>query len=1803
MTAPEGFVLRESDSPALPAPQGFRLREPQTPGAPPGFVPRERKAALPEGFIPRESPQEEVRTPLLSTDETIAGPPPQERLQFRELPPDRPADSSYPEIAKKAVSGVLPSMARSAAGIVESIGGTIQAIGPETELIKDAQGNITEIRKRGETPIKRAGREAREYWTKVVQGNQPVTTPGTMKDYIAKVAQGAARMTPAIAFGFAGGPAAALSVVGADVFGDEYGNQIEAGADHQQAALAGIGFAVAEVLGEKIPIDIILKPGGKILTKALKTMAAEGAEEAVTEVLQSGIRKGTIEPDMTIGEAWERVKEAGLVGAGTGGVVGATVGTAQKVWTKTQSEIIKDVRDNGGTMDDAFDALGRNAAEKIESGEVFKKTPREAEPETAPPSIIEPTPGEITETAKLAIEEGPAVVDNQEYKSQSFAYSHNKEKAPDMGDRFGQDVEPSGKYVVAHEDAETAKKTEKYFKDQGLADTYEFGEITFDNPLVINQGEGGTRGWKQFLSSKYGGKKGESLSKAILEDGYDGIITLDKSGISETVVLGEKAKPTPDIEKARAETDTDPSEAQIKSGNYKKGAVNIQGLNISIENPKGSTRSGEEGGKEWSAEMHNDYGYIKNSIGADKENVDVYIGPNLESDQVFVVHQVDPGTRQYDEDKVMVGFDSEESAEAAYRSQYDQGEKVKPDRIGAVTPMDMETFKEKIKKGGPLSRGAVLRLRQAAKKVTAEVPAPKKPIVTGIKLAETTRVRKERGLEPIPAPEVQQNKESLELAKERIKKDPTYVERLVEELAEKSRPISADEVAALDIHYMMLQKEIRNTRKEAESVYAEGAGDVIAEAKRKHDHLESKIAEFEQMYRDTGTETARGLQMRDRLIKENYTLEALESRARAAKGFEPLTTEEKAEIKTLHEKIKTVEGVLSEKEIKIQELQAEAVINKTKKDVSEEYHPGILKQADRIVKSMEKSAESASKRLRGKLSRLTVGVDPTIVADGAIVGSAKIARGTLNFAEWSAEMIKDFGGKIKPYLNGIWKKSNVILDDKLKKVSPKVGKIIKTLSTKEKIEDSKEKIERIMEGSEQEDITFPVRQLVQALVEENPKINRGELVNKVKTILKDINPDITNLEVMDAISGRGKFQLLSQDQIAKTIRDLKTQIRLVGHQMDVEAKKPLPRTGLQRDKMSALARRELQKLNELKRKLGVVVTNPEAHLASVLQTRKRYYTNRISDLRQEIKSKERIVKTKTPSPEDTELINLKKEYAELREEHLVIFGKRKITDKQRLSVALKAAEKTEKRWGDRLQEAKKGIFDKKILKRKITSAELSAIKAKTEAIREEVKDLKNAAFPKKSRLEIALQSTKTRTANRIAELKSKIAANDFSKRPKRKPLEDPALIKLRADLEIVKDEYKVREEKFKWEQMRAFQKFKKITANTYDAARLLMTTGEFSFILRQGKVFALSRPRTTARAIPQTLKAFVSERNAKTAELEIREHPMYAKSQQAKLHITKEGDTLNKQEEFVMGKWSNVIPGVRNFNRAATTFLNKLRYDSWLAMRKTMSKGGESTLEEDKMYARFANEATGRGGLGVAEPAAIVLGRMFFSPRYITSRVQLALGHAMWGGTARSKAVIAGEYAKALIGLGIYYNLLYFGAKAFSGEGEEEPEITFDPRTSDFGKIKIGNTRIDPLAGMAQLATFAGRTVTGESKTTTGKVYKIRGEVPFGKPTWWEVAGRFAAYKGHPVPVTVANLFSGVDLIGNEATIMSEAGKLSSPITYKDIYEAMELQGVPLKVSVSLLTFLGEGLQTYKQRSRKGSRTTRRGRSSARQRP
>jgi diguanylate cyclase (GGDEF)-like protein len=167
-----------------------------------------------------------------------------------------------------------------------------------------------------------------------------------------------------------------------------------------------------------------------------------------------------------------------------------------------------------------------------------------------------------------------------------------------------------------------------------------------------------------------------------------------------------RAAPEPEVIPARgpAGEAPGPTPGQMEAGNYKKGHVRVEGLDISIETPRGGVRTAKDGS--WRVEdFPADYGYIRRSKGADGDHVDVFVGDAAGSGRVFVIDQLDAETGRFDEHKVMVGFPDEQAAVGTYRRGFSDGRA--DERIGAVTPMTTEQFKGWLKGGDttqPISR-------------------------------------------------------------------------------------------------------------------------------------------------------------------------------------------------------------------------------------------------------------------------------------------------------------------------------------------------------------------------------------------------------------------------------------------------------------------------------------------------------------------------------------------------------------------------------------------------------------------------------------------------------------------------------------------------------------------------------------------------------------------------------------------------------------------------------------------------------------------------------------------------------------------------------------------------------------------------------------------------------------------------------------------------------------------------------------------------------------------------------------------
>lgn len=212
----------------------------------------------------------------------------------------------------------------------------------------------------------------------------------------------------------------------------------------------------------------------------------------------------------------------------------------------------------------------------------------------------------------------------------------------------------------------------------------------WNNGRVKEETEGNDRG-----TDSEGGESGEG----VLPDeqlGDTGGVEADTPAETD-VNADNEGVPAPEeniearIEEARKEVAPNPTDAQKEAGNYKKGHVKIDGYDITIENPKGSERSGiDANGDKWSVTMNNDYGYIRGTEGVDGDHIDVFLSDNPAEGNVYVVDQLDTTTGKFDEHKVMYGFGSIQEATDAYLANYSPGWM----GIGAVTEVSKDEFKK-----------------------------------------------------------------------------------------------------------------------------------------------------------------------------------------------------------------------------------------------------------------------------------------------------------------------------------------------------------------------------------------------------------------------------------------------------------------------------------------------------------------------------------------------------------------------------------------------------------------------------------------------------------------------------------------------------------------------------------------------------------------------------------------------------------------------------------------------------------------------------------------------------------------------------------------------------------------------------------------------------------------------------------------------------------------------------------------------------------------------------------------------------
>lgn len=371
------------------------------------------------------------------------------------------------------------------------------------------------------------------------------------------------------------------------------------------------------------------------------------------------------------------------------------------------------------------------------------------------------------------------------------------------------------------------------------------------------------------------------------------------------------------------------------------------------------------------------------------------------------------------------------------------------------------------------------------------------------------------------------------------------------------------------------------------------------------------------------------------------------------------------------------------------------------------------------------------------------------------------------------------------------------------------------------------------------------------------------------------------------------------------------------------------------------------------------------------------------------------------------------------------------------------------------------------------------------------------------------------------------------------------------------------------------ERYKYWMAQGLNMPRAIMASVDMSAPLRQG-LFLVGRPKQFVPAFGRMFQAFGSEAGYHNIMKSIAEHPEYELMRQSKLSLTDVGVMLTTREERFMSNWAEKIPIaghlVRASNRAYSGFLNKLRADVFSDFVQKADKLNLDPYHNSlltRSMADYINTATGRGSLGSLERAAVELNTFFFSPRLMASRLKL-LNPVYY---VKLEPFVRRQALRDLMVLGGLTTTTLTLAKMGGAKVET------DMRSSDFGKIKINNTRLDIMGGFQQYLRAAAQLTTGQYiSTTTGKQITLgEGYRPL---TRLDIVERIIESKEAPIFSFATNILRGQDYQGRPLNIPKEIGNRFVPMVIGDAVDIAKDD--PNLLPLSAFGVFGVGIQTYK---------------------
>lgn len=386
----------------------------------------------------------------------------------------------------------------------------------------------------------------------------------------------------------------------------------------------------------------------------------------------------------------------------------------------------------------------------------------------------------------------------------------------------------------------------------------------------------------------------------------------------------------------------------------------------------------------------------------------------------------------------------------------------------------------------------------------------------------------------------------------------------------------------------------------------------------------------------------------------------------------------------------------------------------------------------------------------------------------------------------------------------------------------------------------------------------------------------------------------------------------------------------------------------------------------------------------------------------------------------------------------------------------------------------------------------------------------------------------------------------------------------------------------------------KIPKLVADVSKSIGASLDNSFALRQGLKMLHSHPIQWQKEFRQSFVNLVKgAKNVESANRDIRAHlladPAYDDAVKHGLRIAKKDDVFPTS---LPGK----VPGVgRLFNASEVAydgFADNLRLGLYKnEMRIAAKKGRELDTTFKKNMANFTNAMTGTSGFGkgevLAEPANIA----FYSLRFLKSNVETLLAHPLGFGTGGTgdaflgkEGAKLGSYAQRRSAENLAKIVVGTAALLKTADALVPGSVEWDPRSTDFGQIKIKDTRFNVSGGMNSIVVLAARLASQSTKTSGGVVKKLN-KGGFGDPTEWDVLTDFLSNKSSPIGGVAIDKLKGKTPTGAPFSAKNEATKLITPLGVNNFNELNKNPDAANMLAAMIADGLGISTNTYQKSS------------------